>query len=61
MSGKTHDLNHGMKANSKVENVNNAVELVKMKIRAMSTSHDLEKQELYAMRKLRLSIGAGSS
>ena len=35
-------------------------ELAKMKIRARSTSHDLKKQELYVMRKLRLPIGAGS-
>ena len=43
-----------------MENVNNVVELVKMKIRARSTSHDPEKQELHTMRKLKLSIGAGS-
>ena len=43
-----------------MENVNNVVELVKMKIRSRSTSHDPKKQELYAMRKLKLSIGAGS-
>ena len=35
-------------------------ELAKMNIKARSTSHDPEKQELYAMRKLKLSIGAGS-
>ena len=35
-------------------------ELVKLNIQARSTSHDPKKQELYAMRKLRLSIGAGS-
>ena len=35
-------------------------ELAKMKIKVRSTSHDPKKQELYAMRKLRLSIGAGS-
>ncbi len=35
-------------------------ELVKMKIRARSTSHDPKKQELYAMKKLKLLIGAGS-
>ena len=35
-------------------------ELAKMRIKARSTSHDPEKQELYAMRKLKLSIGAGS-
>ena len=35
-------------------------ELVKMKIKARSTSHDPEKQELYAMKKLKLLIGAGS-
>ena len=35
-------------------------ELAKLNIQARSTSHDPEKQELYAMRKLRLSIGAGS-
>ena len=35
-------------------------ELVKMNIKARSTSHDPEKQELYAMRKLKLPIGAGS-
>ena len=60
MSGKTHDLNHGMKANSKVENINNVVELAKMKIKARPTSNDLKKQELYAMKKLKLLIGAGS-
>ncbi|MCL4376573.1 transposase [Candidatus Parvarchaeota archaeon] len=35
-------------------------ELAKMKIKARSTSHDPEKQELYAMKKLKLLIGAGS-
>ena len=35
-------------------------ELAKMKIRARSTSHDPKKQELYAMKKLKLLIGAGS-
>ena len=35
-------------------------ELAKMRIRARSTSHGPEKQELYAMRKLKLLIGAGS-
>ena len=34
--------------------------LVKMRIKARSTSHDPEKQELHTMRKLKLSIGAGS-
>jgi putative transposase len=36
-------------------------ELAKMRIRAGSTSHGPEKQELYAMRKLKLSTGAGIS
>ena len=35
-------------------------ELVKLNIQARSTSHDSEKQELYAMKKLKLLIGAGS-
>ena len=35
-------------------------ELANMKIRARSTSHDPKKQELYAMKKLKLLIGAGS-
>jgi hypothetical protein len=35
-------------------------ELAKMKIKARSTSHDSKKQELYALRKLKLPIGAGS-
>ena len=49
-----------MKANSKVENINNVVELAKMKIKARPTSNDLKKQELYAMKKLKLLIVAGS-
>jgi putative transposase len=35
-------------------------ELAKMKISVRSTSHDSKKQELYALRKLKLPIGAGS-
>ena len=35
-------------------------ELAKLNIQARSTSHDPEKQELYAMKKLKLLIGAGS-
>jgi len=35
-------------------------ELAKMKIKARSTSHDSEKQELNAMRNLKIPIGAGS-
>jgi hypothetical protein len=31
-----------------------------MRIKARSTSHDPKKQELYAPRKLKLPIGAGS-
>ena len=37
-----------------------AAELAKMRIKARSTSHDPEKQELYALRRLKLPLGAGS-
>ena len=37
-----------------------AAELVRMRISVRSTSHESKKQELYALRKLKLPIGAGS-